>query len=329
MNAYHHDRRAFVLGGLAGLAATASGASFAAGYPSRPVRILVTTPAGAGPDAYARMVGESLGEKLGVQVLVENRPSGTGFLAASAAKTYPADGYTILMGVAQQFTINPVIYKSLPYDPVNDFVPLVLSAEYDTLLTVHPDLPVHSVAELVQYIKARPGQLSYASFGINTPSHFAGEAFKRAAGLDLAHVPYNGSPQQVTDLVGGNIKIGFTVWGAIKPFVEAGKLRVLATTSRERRPSMPQVPTMVESGYPDVLATGWYGFFVRSGTPADAVARLTRDLAAVCIEKGIKAKSAEQGIDPVLVQGGDVSRALHEQTEQWRRTALAVGFKAE
>ena len=229
----------------------------------------------------------------------------------------------------QQFTINPVVYENLPYDPAADFVPLVLSAEYDTLLTVNASVPAKDVAELVAYIKANPGKLSYASFGNNTPAHFSGEALKRAAGLDLAHVPYNGSPQQITDLVGGQVPIGFTIWGAVRPFVESGKLRVLATTAKDRRLSMPTIPTMVESGYPDVLATGWYGFFVKSGTPADAVSRLTQEISAVSVEPEIRTKYVEMGIDPILLVGDEVSRTLSLQTAQWRKTAKTVGLKVE
>lgn len=323
------DRRSLVLGGLAAAAAAAAPGSWAAGYPQRIVKILVTTPAGAGPDAFARMFAERLSDKLGVQVIVENRPSGNGFIAALAAKSASADGYTVLMGVAQQFTINPVIYEKLPYDPVADFVPLLINAEYDTVLTVHPSVPASNVSELVKWIKANPGKLSYASFGNNTPSHFSGEAFKRQAGLDLTHVPYSGSPQQITDLVGGAVKMGFTVWAASRPFVEAGKLRILASTAKTRRPQLPDVPTMQEAGYPDVVAVGWYGFFLKRGAPADAIERLLREFTAISAEPAIRKRYQELGVDPMLIPGDQVPRYLEEETLHWRKTARAVGLKVE
>lgn len=322
-------RRTVLLTGLSAAVAAAAPPSWAAGYPDRVVRILVTTPAGVGPDAFARPFAERLSRKLGVQAIVDNRPSGNGFIAALAAKSAPADGYTVLMGVAQQFTVNPVLYEQLPYDPVADFVPLLVNAEFDTLLTVHPDVPANNVSELVAWIKSNPGKLSYASFGNSTPSHFAGEAFKRQAGLDLSHVPYRGSPQQITDLVGGVVKIGFTVWAASRPFVEAGKLRILATTGKARRPSMPNVPTMKEAGYAEVQAGGWYGFFVKRGTPTEAIERLSRELATISVEPDIRRMYEEQGIDPVLISGQQVTRYLEEETLHWRKIAKAVGLKVE
>lgn len=322
-------RRALVIGGLACAAAAASSPARAARYPDRYIRVIVTTPAGVGPDTFTRMFAERLTQRLGVQVVVENRPSGNGFIAAMAARAAPADGYTVLLGVAQQFTINPVMYERLPYDPLADFVPLLLNAEYDTLLTVHPSVPAKTVQELVAWIKANPGKLAYASFGNNTPAHFSGEAFKRQAGLDLSHVPYNGSPQQITDLVGGAVKIGFTVWGASRQFVEAGKLRVLASTGKARRPSMPEVPTIAEAGYGDVQASGWYGFFVRRGTPAEAIERLSREFAVIGAEPDIRRKYEEQAIEPVLIPGDQALRYLQEETLHWRRIAAAVGMKAQ
>lgn len=302
--------------------------ALAQSYPNKVVRVIVTTPAGVGPDYFTRLFTEKLGPALGVPVIVENRPSANGFVAAQVALNAPADGYTILLGVAQAFTINPVLYASLPYDPLKDFEPLVLNAEYPTVLTVHPSVPAKNVAELVQWVKRNPGKVSYASFGAGTPAQFAGEAFNRLAGIDMLHVAYKGSPPQINDLLGGQVPVGFTVWSASRQLVEAGKLHALAITADARRPSVPNVPTMKEAGY-DVVASGWYGFFVRRGTPPEAVARLKRELVAISKLPEMKPKYDEMNIDSLLLTGDEVTRYLQDETARWRKIAQAAGMKAE
>lgn len=298
-------------------------------YPQRLIRFIVTTPAGVGPDYFTRLFTEKLTASLGVPVIVENRPSANGFVAAQAVVNAPADGYTVLLGTAQAFTINPVLYQKLPYDPLQDFAPLVLNAEYPTVLTTHPSVPAASVADLVAWVKRNPGKVSYASFGVGTPSHFSGEAFNRQAGLDMVHVAYKGSPLQINDLLSGEVKVGFTVWSASRQLVQAGKLRALATTADGRRPSLTDLPTMRESGYGDVIAMGWYGFFVRRGSPPEAISRLTRELAAITALPEMKIKYDEMAIDPVMLTGDEVTRYLKRETARWRKIAQDAGMKPE
>ena len=298
-------------------------------FPSRPIRLVVTTPAGVGPDYFVRLYAERLTPALGVPVIVENKPSSTGFIAAEFVARAPADGYTVLLATAQAFTINPVIYTKLPYDPVADFEPLTLNAEFSIVLVTHPSVPARTAGELVEWVKQSGGRVPYASYGAGTPSHFSGEAFNRAAGLQMLHVPYKGSPGQIQDLLGGEVKVGYTVWAASQKLAEAGKLRAIAVTSDERRATLPSVPTMREAGFPDVIAGGWYGFFVRKGTPDEVAGRLTREFVAVSQIPEMKAKLFEQAIDPFLMVGPPVRNYLRDETERWRRIAREANFKPE
>lgn len=319
-------RRAFLALGLA--SALVSGA-FAQTYPARPLTLIVPGPAGGTPDIVARQLGQQLRAELGQSIIVDNRAGANGNIGVSAAARAAPDGYTLLMGFAQTMAINPAVFRKLPYDAVADFVPIARLVEFELALAVPASVPAQNLAELLVWLRANPDKAAFGSFGGGTPSQFAGEMFARKAGLRLTHVPYKGSAPLVTELIGGQVPLGFVVPQIAQPHVKSGKLRMLAVTGERRSPAMPSVPTMKELGFEDVVAGGWYGLFAPRGTPADVADRLAKAVANAM-------KSAEltrflQGQDLSIAYQGRREFGDFQQAEmaRWRAVAARTNFKAE
>jgi tripartite-type tricarboxylate transporter receptor subunit TctC len=281
-------RALFSLAALLAIAAPAHADT----YPSRPVTMVVPYAAGGGLDVLARTLAVHLSQSLGKPVIVENRPgAGTTIGAGMVAKATP-DGYTIMLGTSSAFAINVTLRKKLPYDPAKDFVPIALVANAPFMLLVNPSLPVHSLAELIAYVKARPGKLSYGSAGPGSPQHLSMELLKTMTGMDVVHIPYKGDAPALTDLVAGHIPLMFGEPTPILPLMKDGKVRALAVSSATRLPTMPDIPTVAEAGVPGFNFVSWQMIVAPEGTPKEIVDRLHVEIKKVIDLPEIKAEYA-------------------------------------
>ena len=276
---------------LAGLApANAS----AAGYPERAIRMLVPSPAGASSDLSARQLSQKYAEFLGQQIYIENRPSASGILCAEAAAKAAPDGYTLMFATAQTHSINKGLFEKLPYDPVSDFTAIGRVSTLKLILVVPPDLPVKTPLELAAYIKANPGKVNYASSGNGTTAHLAGVYFAKIVGAPMTHVPYNSIAQSIADLSTGRVSLMFYVHAPMRGAIQAGKLKLLASTGDTRAPGLPDTPTMVESGFPGFVVTTWSGIYAPARTPRPIVDTLNAALAKTLKDPQVL-KSMEAG----------------------------------
>jgi tripartite-type tricarboxylate transporter receptor subunit TctC len=311
----------------AALAAASAGAQ---DYPNKPVRMVVGVPPGGGTDVVARIITPKLSELLGQPVVIENRPGATGTMAAGQVAKSPPDGYTIMMGHVSVNAIAPALFKNLSYDVIKDFQPIAIAAAVPHFVVVHPSVPAKSLREMIDYVKARPGKLTYPSAGNGSMPHLAGEVFKAQAGVDLLHVPYKGTGQSMADLLGGQHVVAFDTMPASAPHVRSGKLRPLAVSSAQRLPAFPDVPTAREAGMPDYVITTWYGVFAPAGTPKAIVNRLHADIVKAMQSPEVKAKLDGIGAD------GSVSRSPEEyaalvksDTERYAKVIKDIGLKID
>jgi tripartite-type tricarboxylate transporter receptor subunit TctC len=318
-------RRHWLRGGLAALAALGGaprpvGAQpGGAGYPSRPVRIIVPFTPGGSTDILARAVGQSLAEAWKQQVIVENKPGAGGSIGAEAAARAAPDGHTLLMGHIGTLAVNPSLYPKLPYDPVADFAPIALVAMVPNVLVVNPAVPARSVPELIALARARPGELTYASGGAGSAAHLAMEYFKLAAGVDILHVPYKGTAPAVTDLIGGQVSMTMTGLPPVLQQVRAAKLRALGVASLARLRQLPDVPTLSEAGVPGFEATQWYGLVAPVRTPAPIVdalaAQVQRSLATPALQERLEA----EGAVPAAMDRAAFGRLIRTEIERWAK----------
>jgi len=288
-------------------------------WPSRPVKILLGFPPASATDVIARAVGQKLQDKWGQSVVIENRPGAGGNLGSELAAHAPADGYTIFLGTVAN-AISPSLYSKLNYDYLKDFTPITLVATTPLVLVAPPDLPAKDVKGLIAYAKARPGKLNFGSGGVCTSNHLAGELFKSATATDLVHVPYKGTPAAYTDLMSGKIELMWDNIVAATPHLKSGKLKAIAVTSAQRAPSLPDVPTMAESGVPNFEAVSWIGALVPAGTPKNIVDKIHTDLVAVLRMPEVKEQLAQSG---AIVVGN-----TPEQFATWNRNEIAKWSKA-
>ena len=271
-------------------------------WPNKPVRIVTGYAAGGGADIIARLLAEQVGPKLGTTIIVENRTgAGTNIASQHVARSAP-DGYTLLF-TANNHNLNAMIYANPGYDPVKDLVPVIQISEGPSLLAAHPGTPFKSIQELVDAARARPGSLSYGSSGIGTPVHMAMELFKLSAGLDITHVPYKGAGQSVIDAVGGHIPLVIGSIAAMKQHIDAEKLRPLAVSTRRRSPSLPNVPTMLESGFADAVHLIWLGIMAPAGTPADIIARVNKEMAQALSQANLRERLEVMGLPAAEIGG--------------------------
>lgn len=304
---------------FAAFAAVPHVASAQGAWPTRPVKILFGFPPASATDVIARAVGAKLSERWGQPVVIENRPGAGGNLGSELAARAPADGYTIFFGTVAN-AISASLYSKLNYDYLKDFTPVTLVATTPLVLVADPALPVKNVQELVEYAKANPGKLNFGSGGVGTSNHLAGEMFKAATGAKLVHVPYKGTPAAYTDLMGGQISLMWDNIVAATTHIASGKLKPLAVTSATRAPSLPNVPTMAESGLPGFEAVSWIGALVPAGTPQDIVDRIHADMVAVLRMPEVKEQLAKSG---AVVVGNSA-----EQFAAWNRNEIAKWAKA-
>ena len=307
----------------------ASGAAAAQAYPERPVRVLVGYPPGGGTDLVARLIAQPLSERWRQPVVVENRPGANAIIATEAVVKAKPDGYTLLMAYATELAVNPATHKALPYDPVRDLAPIAQLASAPLVLAVHPALAAQDVRQLIALAKAKPGVLSYSSSGSGSVHHFAGELFKLRSGADLVHIPYKGSGPATADAVSGQVQVTFASVASVLRFVQAGRLRALAVTSRERSPQLPDVPTTVEAGLADVQLTSWYGLLAPAGTSAELLSRIAADVAAVLTAPGVKSGFAAQGLDAAQSSPAAFGTFIREETAKYARIARAGNIQQD
>ena len=321
-------RRQFLKLGAAATAGLITSPAWSQAYPARPVRMIVTFAPGGPTDVAARLIAQKLSESLGRQFYVENVAGASGNIGtAQAAKAAP-DGYTLLITV-NNLVINPPLFGNVAYDPYKDFDPVALAVSFSSAFAVHPSVPARSVSELIEYIKANPGKLSFASPGLGTPSHLLGEQFKVALGLDLVHVPYSGSGPAITATVAGHTPICFASLSTAVPPAKEGKLRVLAVMSKNASSSLPDAPSIAAAGYPGLDGDGWVGALLPAGTPKDIVALLNREIVRIIALPDVKERFATLGLDPVGGSPDDFARQLRAEGEKWAKVIRAANLKAQ
>ena len=316
----------FVRNALMALALLAAGEAAAQTYPDRTIRILVGFTAGSATDISARMFAQKLSDAWSVPVTVENIPGSGGAIGGERVAKSAPDGYTLYWGANGALTINPSLQNSPAFDPLRDLSPVARLLVMPSILAVNNDMPVKSVAELLALAKAEPGKLTYATPGIGTPQHIAGEVLKRQANIDIVHVPYRGA--NFTDVIGGRVTMTFQNAGAILPIVREGKLRPLAVTSLKRSPNMPEYPTMVEAGLADFEAISWFGLLAPAGTPVSIIAKLSHEAIKIVSQPDMREKFGLIGLDVV----GDAPEAfaaiMRTDTAKWAKVIKDAGIKA-
>ena len=303
-----------------------SGTLPAQGYPAKAIRVVVPYAPGGATDLTARLVGQKMQEAMKQNVLVDNRPGAGGVIGADIVAKAAPDGYTVLIAVPAEMAILPHLQK-MPYDVPRDFAPVSLAAVTPLILVVHPSLPVKSVKGLVAFIKARPGQLTYASAGTGGVQHLSGELLKITMKLDLVHVPYKGAGPVMPDLIGGHVPMFFSGMPPAMPHVKAGKLRALAVTTTRRSPAAPDVPTMSEAGVPGFDISNWFAYFVPSGTPAEVIARLNSEINRGLRQPDVREKLASVGAETVGTSPGELAKFVRSESEKFARLVKLSGAK--
>jgi len=299
-----------------------------AAYPVKPIRVIVGFPPASLADITARVIGQRLGATLGQQVIVDNRPGAGSNIAAELAAKSPPDGYTQFIGTVAN-TINGALYPKLPFDFARDFAPVVLATATPNVLVVHPSLPAKSVNELIALAKSRPGQLSYASSGIGTTPHLAAELFKASTGVNLVHVPYKGSPPAVTDLIAGEVALMFSPSSTVLPHMKSGRLRALAVTTAARIASLPDLPTVAESGLPGYETITWIGFVAPAKIPAALVARLNAEIDRALALPEVRQQFTAQSIETLGGTPEQFAGYIRAEIEKWGKVIRLSGAKAE
>src|SRR6185369_11635992 len=281
------------------------------GYPNRPVKVIVPFPPGGATDVIVRLITQKLSVSLGQQFYAENHAGAGGNIGMGMAASAPADGYTVL-AVTNSFILNPSLYAKIPYDPIRDFAPL--------------SLPARSVSELIALVRANPGKYSYASAGLGTPGHLAGELFRSPLGLDLVHVPFSGGPPAINATIAGHTPVSFTALPTAAPQVKEGKLRALAVMSSRRAAALPDVPTMAEAGVPDCEVDIVAGMVVRSGTPDDIAQRLHGEIVKALDQPDIRERLSAHGFEPVAGTRDAFAAWIKAETPRWRRVIHGVNI---
>jgi len=296
-------------------------------YPSRPIRLIIPFPPGGSNDVVGRVFATRLSEHLGKQVVVDNRSGAGGVVGTEAAANTPPDGYTLLV-ISLAHAVNPWLYK-LAYDPIKAFTPIGIMASGTNVLSVNPELPVHSVKELVAMAKAKPGDLQYASAGIGSFQHLGGELFKLTAHVDMLHVPFRGGGPAMIDVVGGHTKVIFSSLVQTTPFIRSGKLRALATGGAKRSPVLPDLPTIAEAGVPGYEATNWWGIIAPAGTPKEVVEKVHAALTAVQDSPETQKHLESEGAAVVKMSSDEFGKFMVSEMDKWGKVVKAGNIKAE
>jgi tripartite-type tricarboxylate transporter receptor subunit TctC len=300
-----------------------------AAYPNRPIKMISPFPPGGASDALARLVASKLGEGLGQTVTVDNRAGASGNIGHEAAAKSQADGYTLLLSNSSSVVTNPHLFKKLLFDPLSDFAPISMVASAGQVLVVHPSVPATTIAELTAFAKANPNKLNFGSGGKGIQSHISGEMYKSAVGVDIVHIPYKGTVQAVTDLLAGQIQIVFSDMAPALPHIKSGKLRAIAVTSSQRSASLPDVPTISESGLPGFSSGVWWSVLGPKGTPVEIVNRINSEIGKMMQSADVREAYAKLGITPQHSTPSKVLENIRAESPVMAKILKAAGVEAE
>jgi tripartite-type tricarboxylate transporter receptor subunit TctC len=315
--------------GLSVVVALVAFAAQAAEWPDKPIRVILSVPAGATPDVTARLVFPGLSQQLGVSLVADNRAGGGGVIGAEIAAKSAPDGYTLFISSPGALTILPHMRKGIPYDTIRDFAPVSLISIGPFVLMTHPSVPAKTVRELIALAKSQPGKLNYASAGNGVANHLAGELFKQMAGVDIVHVPYKGAPQAVTDVLAGHMNMMFNSVAPIVGYIKTGKIRVLGIASLQRSPQLPDVPTIHESGVPGFEAVNWFGMFAPAKTPRAIINRVNGALVKTVKTPELQAQFIALGADPVGSTVEEFTAFVKRDMEKYEKVVRISGAKVD
>jgi tripartite-type tricarboxylate transporter receptor subunit TctC len=320
----------FVFKFVAAVAAVVFGAAaHGQAYPTKPIRLVIGLGAGGPSDVMARTVAKALGDRLGQPIVVENKTGAGGNIATDLVAKASADGYTLLFGSTGSLAVAPTLYRKLPYDPIKDLAPVGLVANLPLVLVVPTSLPVHTISDLVNLAKSKPGQLNYASSGTGATNHLAMELVKTTAGIDIRHVPYKGTAAAMPDLVSGQVQMVLDGWSGTEPLVKAGKLRQIAVAIDKRLAIAPDLPTIAESGFPGFNASPWYGVLAPAATPKEIIAKLSAELAIVMASPAVKERFASLGMEPLTSDPEQFAAFIKSENTKWAKVVQQSGAKAD
>ena len=313
----------------AALLTLAAGGVAAEDYPVRPVRLIIGFPPGGATDLVARVIGPKLGEALKQQVVIDNRAGANGTIGAKLAADATPDGYNLHLGTLGALVISPTITK-VPYDPIKDFSTITMAVQLQNMFLVHPTVAAKTIPDLIKLAKAKPGTLNYASSGLGSPGHLAGELFKSMAKVDMVHIPYKGGGPALSDLLGGQVPIFVAVISTGVPPVKAGRAVALAVTGAKRSPALPDVPTVAETpGLKGYEASNWYGMVAPADTPKPVIHRLHKDLAAVLNSPEVRDTLLTRGIETVVSTPEEFTAYIKSETTKWNKVIRAANLKAK
>lgn len=314
---------------LAGVTTSTSALAQASSYPNKPIRIIVPFPVGGIADTFSRTIGVKLTEVWGQPVVVENKTGAGGNIGAEIVAKSPPDGYTLVMGNIGSHAVNVSLFKTIPFDPIKDFVPIAHVLDAEGLLVVNPSVNANSVREILEMSRAQPGKLSYASGGLGTTSHLAGELFKSTAKVDIVHVPYKGNAPAITDLLGGQTQMLFATMPTVLPHVKAGKLRAIASIGLVRTAALPDVPTVAESGLPGFEVSNWIGLFAPGGTPSDIVAKLNAEVQKIMRSPDVQKRLEAEGARFIPTTPAQFAAFQKEELVKWAKIIKDANIRAE
>ena len=297
-------------------------------YPTRPIRLLVGVAPGGATEILARAVGTRMGENMRQQVIIDNRPGANHIIAGEMTAKAPPDGYTMQM-VPEGFVINPSIYAKLPFDPLKDFSAIAIVAQVPNVLVVHPSIPSRTVKSFVAFARARPGQLSYGTSGVGSPSHMSAELFRIMSGIEYTHVPYKGQSLAMVDLIGGHLHHAFPSIPASIAYIKAGRLVALGVTTAQRASALPDVPTIQEAGVPGYEVSGWYGVIGPAALPKPLVARINREINTVLQVPETRELLSKQGAEPRTGTPEEFATAMADDLQKWSKVVAAAGIKRQ
>jgi tripartite-type tricarboxylate transporter receptor subunit TctC len=298
-------------------------------YPNKPIKLVVPYPAGGGTDTFARPLAQQLSARLGQNVIVDNRGGAGGSIGMEFVARAPADGYTLLLALTPQLAVNGALYEKIPYDPIKSFTQISLIAEAPYLLLVNPSLPVNTVKELLALAKAENGKLNYATSGSGSGAHMAAELLIGMTGIPMSHVPYKGGGPAMSDVLAGHVKVLFAPAVSSMQHIQAGRLRALAVTGNKRLSSLPNVPTMAESGVPGYESTVWYAVLAPPNMPRDIVMRINSELLQVLKDPVFKSIMIANGIEPLGGSPEALTSFINQETIKWTKVIRSAGLKAE
>ncbi|WP_257993327.1 Bug family tripartite tricarboxylate transporter substrate binding protein [Cupriavidus pauculus] len=315
------------------MAVASSGAfgtgAFAQDYPSRPIRLIVPFAPGGVSDTSARVIADKLGQRLGQQVVVDNKPGASGNIGSAMAAQSAPDGYTLLLGFDGTIVINPHVFPKVPFDPLKDFAPIGKIGDAALILITHPSVPAKNLKELVAYSQTRPEGLSYGSAGTGSTPHLAGELLKARTGLKMMHVPYKGGGQAMGDLVGGTLPVLYTAVAGAQQYVKSGKATAIAVSGASRVPALPEVPTLEESGVPGLVSESWVGLLAPAKTPKEIVDRLSRELNAVVNQPDTRERLATLGIVPIGNSPEAFGKQIQADLKRYGEVVKTANIKVE